>query len=305
MEEAAVGHRLVISSSASVSVLGEAGDEPGLLAAEVAFGQPSREQVEQAPRLRWLQLSSAGYARFDHSGFRAHARERGLIVSNASSVFDDPCAQHVLAFMLAHVRRLPAAFEEQRTTRSWEGLRHRADARILREQTVLLLGFGSIARRMTELLAPFGVKVQALRRHPTGDENVEIIGEEQLPTALASAAHVVNILPESAATSGFINAERLAQMQPGAVFYNIGRGTTVEQPALIEALKSGHLTAAYLDVTDPEPLPPDHPLWRAPRCFITPHIGGGHQEEHLDLARHFAANFARFQAGEPLRDRVI
>ena len=94
-------------------------------------------------------------------------------------------------------------------------------------------------------------------------------------------------------------------MKPGAIFYNIGRGTTVDQTALLNALKSGRLSAAYLDVTDPEPLPKDHPLWSVPNCYITPHTAGGHAEEFERLATHFLNNLKRFEEGKALVDRVI
>jgi len=94
-------------------------------------------------------------------------------------------------------------------------------------------------------------------------------------------------------------------MKPGARYYNIGRGTTTDQDALLEALRVGQLELAYLDVTDPEPLPPGHPLWTAPNCYITPHTAGGHRGEWLRLAKHFLANFQRYQLGEELADRVI
>jgi phosphoglycerate dehydrogenase-like enzyme len=123
--------------------------------------------------------------------------------------------------------------------------------------------------------------------------------------ALGAADHVLNILPAALATDGFFGAARLQAMKPGAIFYNIGRGTTVDQPALIAALTSGHLGAAYLDVTTPEPLPPDHPLWMAPNCFITPHSAGGHDDESVRLVRHFLENLGRFTSGQPLIDRVV
>ncbi len=99
--------------------------------------------------------------------------------------------------------------------------------------------------------------------------------EASVAAALAVADHVVNILPDSPATTGWVSAARLAALKSGVRFYNIGRGTTVDQPALMAALASGHVAAAYLDVMDPEPLPPAHPLWAAKNCFITCHIGGG------------------------------
>jgi phosphoglycerate dehydrogenase-like enzyme len=115
---------------------------------------------------------------------------------------------------------------------------------------------------------------------------------------------VISILPENADSIHFISTERLGWMKPGAIFYNIGRGTTVDQQALFESLRSGHLGAAWLDVTDPEPLPDDHPLWTVPNC-ITPHTAGGHGDESETLVRHFLENLNRLLEDLPLRDRVI
>ena len=116
---------------------------------------------------------------------------------------------------------------------------------------------------------------------------------------------MIDILPSSSATDNFFTAARFSLMKPGAIFYNIGRGTTVDQDALIASLNSGKLAAAYLDVTVPEPLPPDHPLWKASNCFITPHSGGGHADEFDRVVDHFLGNLRLFQTGAPLRDRII
>ena len=110
-----------------------------------------------------------------------------------------------------------------------------------RGETIVILGFGAIAQRLVELLAPFEMRVTALRRRAREDETVPIVSFAELPDALVAAAHVVNILPANADSERFINAERIAQMQAGAVFYNIGRGATVDQGALAEALRAGHL----------------------------------------------------------------
>jgi phosphoglycerate dehydrogenase-like enzyme len=147
--------------------------------------------------------------------------------------------------------------------------------------------------------------VTAVRRRPAGDENVIVVTEDELAEALATADHIVNILPDNPATQRFVNAARLAATNPGAIFYNVGRGTTVDQDALLAALQSGHLGAAYLDVTEPEPLPPEHPLWSAPNCYITPHSAGGLRTEPQRLVQHFLDNLRRFDRGEPLEDRVI
>jgi phosphoglycerate dehydrogenase-like enzyme len=144
-----------------------------------------------------------------------------------------------------------------------------------------------------------------VRRQPRGDEEIEVVSEGQLENALAEADHVVNILPANDSTQGYMNAQRFAAMKPGARFYNIGRGTTVDQDALLRALESGTLALAYLDVTDPEPLPPEHPLWTAPNCFITPHTAGGHKGEFERLVQHFLSNLRLFEKGESLRGQVI
>jgi phosphoglycerate dehydrogenase-like enzyme len=132
-----------------------------------------------------------------------------------------------------------------------------------------------------------------------------MVAESDLPAALRQAQHVVNILPESDHTRRFFDAGRFAQLKPGSVFYNIGRGVTVDQNALAIALRSKQLRAAWLDVTDPEPLPDDHPLWQEPNCFITPHIAGGQGAEYEVLVRHFLDNFKRLVQGQPLADRVM
>ena len=126
----------------------------------------------------------------------------------------------------------------------------------------------------------------------------------EVDAVLATADHVVNILPASEETKHFFDAARIARIKPGAYFYNIGRGDTVEQPALIRALEEGVLSGAYLDVMTPEPLPPEDPLWSAPNCFITSHTAGGHNTEFDRLVRHFLDNFERFTSGEKLEDIV-
>lgn len=301
----AAGHRLVVSPTATAVVLAAGAADATLAEADVAYGQPDVGQVMASPRLKFVALSSAGYTRYDRDDFRAAMQARRVPVTNASQVFADPCAQHVLAQMLALERNLGAQLRNQDGSREWRYLGDRFTAGVLTHRRVVLLGYGAIGRRLAELLKPFGCHVTAYRRKPAGDEGVDVVTDAGLAAALAAADHVVNILPESPATRGWLDAARLAAFKPGARFYNIGRGTTVDQAALIAALESGHLGAAYLDVMDPEPLPPAHPLWSAKHCFITCHIGGGTREQDDNLARHFLANLAAFTAGGKLADRVI
>lgn len=305
LTEGVAPHKLHFSANLSASNLVKAAPDPALLEADVAFGQPDPEMALKSTRLRWVQLTTAGYTRYDGAEFRTAFGGRGSQLTNSSQVYADPCAEHVFSFMLAQARQLPGSLDTQRTDRAWPTLERRAISRLLLGQNVVLLGFGAIGRRLAEMLAPFQMEVSAVRRKPAGDENVKVITEDGLQAALAQADHVVNILPENSATIRYVNESRLAAMKRGAIFYNVGRGTTVDQDALLAALKSGQLAAAYLDVTDPEPLPSDHPLWTAPNCYITPHTAGGHDTEQERLVRHFLDNLKRFEKGADLADRVI
>lgn len=303
--EGTKGHRVILSRVVNASVLTGGTSDPELAAADVAFGQPAVEDCLNFTRLKWVQLSSAGYTRYDREDLKEALRARGAALTNSSGVFADPCAQHVLGMMLALGRQLLPSYRDQLADRSWHYTERRADSRLLTGQTVLLLGFGAIGRRLAELLAPFGMKVSALRRQARSESAVRVIAAEQLSAALAEADHVVNILPENDETRNFVNARRLDCCKRGARFYNVGRGTTVDQRALVEALQSGRLGAAYLDVTEPEPLPPEHALWTAPNCFITPHTAGGRHDQDDALAAHFLANLAAFERGAGMTDRVV
>src|SRR5207249_11111666 len=160
-------------------------------------------------------------------------------------------------------------------------------------------------RRLAELLAPFHMDLIGARRSPRGDEPIRIVPISQIDEYLGRADHVIDVLPGGEGARHFFSADRLARMQRSATFYNVGRGETVDQEALVAALQAGHLAGAYLDVTTPEPLPPEHPLWRAPNCWITPHIAGGQQHEMSRLVEHFLENLYRFEQSRPLRNRVI
>ncbi|MGB8169502.1 MAG: D-2-hydroxyacid dehydrogenase [Chthoniobacteraceae bacterium] len=298
-------HEIVLPQNPAASVLAKSEHDPAFADAEVAFGQPDIESIRESETLRWVHLTSAGFTRYDTAEFRALAATRGLIVTNSSTVYAEACAEHVFAFMLAQARRLPAALATRTATGTPEWFHLRTTSSLLRGQRVVILGYGAIAARLVELVAPFEMKIVALRRHPHGDEGIAIVTPESLSASLAEADHVVNILPGNADSDHFIGARRLASMKRGAVFYNIGRGSTVEQVALAETLHSGQLAAAWLDVTDPEPLPDGHALLSAPNCFITPHTAGGQREESEALVRHFLGNFSRYLAAEPLRDRIM
>jgi len=301
-------HRLVWASDASASVLDAGGRDPSMDGADIVFGQPDAGQCVDSADLRWIEVTTAGYARYDQPDIWEAFKARGTAFTNMSGVFCEPCAQHLLAMMLALARRLPDSWRDQAAdTPGWAYYPRRAASQLLNGQKVLLLSYGSIAKRFVELLQPFGVKIYALRRKAYSEPGVHIIAEDKLSAVLPEIDHLVNILPESDATYHYVNDRRLRQLKPSARFYNIGRGTTVDQEALMDALNSGRLDAAYLDVMDPEPLPPEHPLWRTKNCHITPHTGGGRSDQDHAIVAHFLGNLAKFEAGEldALVNRVV
>lgn len=306
LQEGVGGNQLVFPRTPVTSILAKAEPDPAFATVDVAFGQPDLHSIEEARNLRWVHISTSGITRYDTAEFRGRMAARGIPVTNSASVYNEACAAQALCFMLAQARRLPLSLKSRipNGSREWHALRGACGT--LRGETVLIVGYGAIGRRLAELLAPFGMRVLGFRRAPRGDEAIPMVAADQLDRVLAAEAdHVVNILPDNADTRRYFDLERLSGLKPGAVFYNIGRGTTVDQLALAEVLRAGRLGAAWLDVTDPEPLPDDHPLWAAPNCHITPHIAGGHDDEAKTLVRHFLANFRRFTQGEPLLDRVM
>lgn len=298
-------HRVVFAPTLGATARDVTPADPELARADIAFGQPDPAQLLRHPHLRWFEVSSAGYGRYDTPEFRESFRARGRFFTNLSSVFADPCAQHALAMMLALGRQLPASWRDQAGDHGWHYAERRYESRLLTGQTVVLLGFGAIGRRLADLLAPFRVKLYAVRRRVYSEPGVHIVDESRLSAVLAEADHVVNVLPENDTTFGYVNARRLSCFKPGARFYNVGRGSTVDQEALREALLSGRVGAAYLDVMTPEPLPPEHPLWTTPNCYLTPHTAGGRSDQDEATLAHFEENLrALLSEGAPRLDRV-
>ena len=297
LREGTAHHRLTLVDP---SIDAPAGD------VDVLLGQPDPAYLLDNPRARWAEITSAGYTRYDRADLRAALAARGARLTNSSRVFDEACAQHLVAMLYAFARELPRCLDNQRGERLWLHDEPRAGRRhLLNGQSVIIYGYGAIARRVVELLRPLNLRMVGVRRHPRGDETIPMLTEAEADRRLDEMDHVFDILPASDATAHYFDAARLNRCHPGAYFYNIGRGTTVDQHALTASLRSGLLAAAYLDVTDPEPLPSDHPLWSVPNCYITPHIAGTHDDEEARLVDHFLANLAALTSHRPLLDQVI
>jgi phosphoglycerate dehydrogenase-like enzyme len=284
-------------------------DEPNpeLESADIAFGKPAVQSVIASNALRWAHIGAAGYTPWDRADLFERLRSRGAALTRSSMVYSEPCAEHVLSLMLAWARQLPPAFAAQVGPRSWKQREIRRETRLLVGQRALIFGYGSIGARLAELLAPFRMELLGVRDQVKGDEVIPTVAitDPNLQQHLALADHVIDLLPLNDSTRNVFDAQRFSAMRRGAIFYNIGRGNTVDQDALLASLQAGHLGAALLDVSDPEPLPPDHPLWSLPNCVITPHTAGGHSTEPERLVDHFLENLRRFEKAAPLLDRVV
>ena len=303
--EATRNHRWLVADDTSASNLKSSSIDPKLEQATIAFGQPNAEQLLSLRNLRWIHLTSAGYTAYDREDLRSHLRSLETRLTTSSGVYAEPCAQHVLGMMMAFARQLPYAHQTQMTERDWPAAKRREESFLLNGQTVLLCGYGEIAKRLVELLAPFRMKLIGARRNPTGKESIPIIPIQQIDTYLPLADHVINLLPANDTTVSFFDALRLGRLRSDAYFYNIGRGATVDQSALSGHLHAGRIAGAYLDVMTPEPLPPNELLWNAPNCFLTPHTAGGFRGEMIRLVEHFLENLSRFTAEQNLVNQVI
>jgi phosphoglycerate dehydrogenase-like enzyme len=265
-------------------------------AADVEFAVLSFEVVDRLPAffqsmpgLRVVQALSAGME------WLMPYVPPGVIACRAVGVHDGPVSEWVIAAILAMQRRLPYFIDLQKAARwdrsSVEGM----TVRDLEGQTVVIVGYGSIGRALAARLAPFRVRVVGVARRPR--DGVEPVSA--LPDLLPTADVVVDLLPHTPETENFVNRDFLARMKPSALLVNAGRGLTVDTEALLDALRAGRVSAA-LDVTEPEPLPAEHPLWRAPNVLITPHIAGATERWFPRGYRFAGEQLRRYAAGQPL-----
>ncbi len=282
---------------ANVIDAGQEGVAQALFEADVFCGHAKVpvdwDGVVAQGRLGWIQSSAAG---MDHC-LVPSVIESDILVTSASGVLADQVAEHTVALLTAWCRSLPVFFDAQ-------GRREfiRRPTRDLHGSTIGIVGFGGVGRRLAELLAPFAVRIVATDLFPVDrPEHVEELWPaDALDRLLQCADFAVLCAPLNAATRGMIGAAQLSEMRPGSVLCNVARGPLVVTEALIEALESGHLAGAVMDVTDPEPPPPEHRLWQAPNTIITPHVGGQSASRIDDMTRLFCENLRRYQSGEPL-----
>jgi phosphoglycerate dehydrogenase-like enzyme len=240
--------------------------------------------LARMPRLKVVQTLSAGV---DH--IRAAVPE-GVLLCNGRGIHNASTAEHAVALTLACLRGIPGFVEDQHEARWDQGWRE-----ALADKTVLIIGYGDIGRDIERRLIPFEVSVVRVAR--TARDGVHTTAD--LPDLLPDADVVILVVPDTSETRGLVDSEFLRQMKLGALLVNVARGPVVVTDDLLQALYAGQVRAA-LDVTDPEPLPPGHPLWQAPGVLITPHVGGATPAMWPRAYKLVREQLRRFAAGEPL-----
>lgn len=247
---------------------------------------------DHGKRLHFVQLLTAGY-----DGPQVHGVPPGVVVSNAGDSWSPALAEHALTLMLALIKCVPQIMVNH-AKHGWD---RKFTARMdgIDGKTLAIIGYGSIGREVAMRAKPFGMHVIGVSRtaksKPCADETQPV---SALHAVLARADVIVLTAPLTPETQHLIDAKALAACKKSAVLVNVARGGLIDQAALGAALKNGTIAAAGLDVTDPEPLPPDHPLWTSPNLIISPHVAGvGGAGGRVRLAAFIAANVGRFVAG--------
>lgn len=270
--------------------------QPDLLGqVDIAYGWLRGDQLARATRLRWLQTGGAGV-----EGLIPHVQAGDLILTNARGVGAPPITEHMFGMLLMVTRRLAQAWDRQKT-RQWNGDGLGDQVGLLWGKTLGVLGVGAIGGHSAEVGKALGMRVVGLRRGGGAHPAVErMYAPDDRAAFLAECDVVMNTLPLTDATRGFLGQAEFDALRPGAILVNTGRGATVDTDALLDALRSGHLGAALLDVTDPEPLPPDHPLWTTENVHLTPHYSGSRPDYSQRADAIFLDNLRRYLAGQPL-----
>lgn len=251
--------------------------------------------LARAPKLKWIQVSSAGVDRY----LTAEFKKSPVILTNASGIHATPIGEFVLTFMLMFVKQMPLSFELKQK-KEWR----RYSSSVLRGKTVGIVGLGSIGQEVARLAKAFGMQVIATRRSVKTmrrARNVDmLLPASWLPKLLSQSDFVVITLPLTPETNKLFGDEEFRLMKETACIINIGRGPIIDEEALVRALQNKQLAGAGLDVFSQEPLPPTSLLWDLPNVMMTPHVSGGQEEYERAANRIFCANLECFLAGKKL-----
>ena len=262
----------------------------------IALATP-KDLMSLAPQLRWLQGFGAGVEQFAAAGVR---RDR-VVVTNVSGVSAPSMAEFVIGRLLQIWKRFPESEAYQRKHEYVQTY-----GRTFAGSVLGIVGLGAIGSAVAERARAMGVRVLGMKRNVASGSDAadEVFGPDQLHEMLARCDAVVISAPATPDTRYLIDRAALASMKPGAMLINVARGSLVQEDAVIEALESGHLAAAALDVFEHEPLPPESPLWDAPNVYISAHSSVSIDRYVDDVFDVFEDNLRRYLAGEPLRNAV-
>lgn len=266
-----------------------------LARAEVLMNYGDKSQIAPAKNVRYIHTISAGIDGYIDEVDRCHGS--ALPVTNGAGVYSDAVGEHVIALLLAVVHGIVPSVRNM-AEKQWPAIPMLGN---VNGKTIAVLGTGDIGNNAARICAAMGAHVLGFKLHacePFPPYSEIYTGDDGLDALLPQADAVLVCLPGSPFTKDMLDARRIGLMKAGSVLVNIGRGSIVNTEALMEALRSGHIAAAGLDVTDPEPLPPDHPLWTCPNVLITPHISGlgASKQKH---AEWFAENLRAYLEGRP------
>lgn len=269
---------------------------PGAEVFWVHFGLTDIDRVFKAGTdLKWVTSAATGV-----DGWPLDILvKRNVVLTNGSGVGAIPISEYVVMGLLAGLKGLPEMVRAQ-DRREW--LKSPPSMAELHRKRALIYGYGGIGRAIADRLRPFGVSVTGVRRNPAGEAGVVASGDWE--ARLPETDLLILSVPLTGDTTALVGKKQLASLPKGAWIANIARGGLIDQEALIAALKSGHLGGAYLDVTDPEPLPPESELWSLPNAIITPHSSWATEHLMQRAAEIFVDNFDRYLRGAELRNVV-
>lgn len=275
--------------------------QPGDLAdVEIIIGNPPLDQLAEAKKLQWIQLETAGSDTYSKEG----VLPQGALLTNATGAYGLAISEYMLGVLLGVYKNLYRYWDNQKA-----GLwKDEGKVKSIEGATVLIIGLGDIGSTFGKKMKALGAYVIGVRRKGTEKPDYvdELYLEDQIDALLPRADVVALSLPATAATYHLMDERRLELMKSDAVLINVGRGNAIDTEALVKALKSKTIMAACLDVTDPEPLPSNHPLWSLDNAIITPHVSGGdHLQETVErIIGICGRNLKAFLAGQPMENVV-
>jgi phosphoglycerate dehydrogenase-like enzyme len=269
---------------------------------DVLYGHPSVEVLENAPNLKWIQSQSAGV---EFVARVPEIVESDIILTNTRGAHGPSIGEHTLALLLAMTRHIPESLEQQRR-KHWERGRLYKTAREINGLTMGIIGFGALGRGIAQRALGFemnliAVDAQAINGEPLVDEVWPV---SRLDELLTLADVVVVSAPLTPETKHLLDETKLRLMKPDAYLIVVSRGGIVDETALVKLLNDGAFAGVGIDVTEQEPLPPESPLWEAPRLILTPHLAGASAPKERRVIEIFRENLIRYQNGDPMLNVV-